>query len=164
MDFEAYVDEQGPALFRLAYVLARDPHRAQDLTQTALAAAYSHWRKVTAARDPNAYVRRMLVNAHLNWHRRRSSSERPMDLGDYEPRPVQDFSEEVAARDQLRKALATLAPRARTALVLKYYADLDDTAIAEAMDISPSTVRSTISRSLRALRAGGVLDTQEEKR
>jgi RNA polymerase sigma-70 factor (sigma-E family) len=164
VDFEAYVDEQGPALLRLAQVLARDPHRAEDLTQTALATAYRHWSKVVAARDPHAYVRRMLVNAHLSWHRRRSSSERPIDLARHEPRPAQDFADDVAARDQLRKALATLAPRARTALVLKYYADLDDAAIAESMGVSASTVRSTLSRSLKALRVGGVLDTQEEAR
>jgi RNA polymerase sigma factor (sigma-70 family) len=48
--------------------------------------------------------------------------------------------------------LAHLAPRARTILVLRYYADLDDNAIADVMQISPSTVRATASRALAGLR------------
>jgi RNA polymerase sigma-70 factor (sigma-E family) len=159
--FEDYVAEQGRSLLRLAYVLTSDAHRAEDLTQTVLADAYRHWRKVVSAQNPDAYVRRMLVNAHLDWHRRRSSSERPTDLTVYEVAVDADPTEQVASRDQLRKLLATLAPRARTVLVLRYYADLDDTAIAEAMGVSPSAVRATASRALATLR-DGVADAVKE--
>ncbi len=162
MRFEDYVTEQGQSLLRLAYVLTSDAHRAEDLTQTVLADAYRRWRKVVAARHPDAYVRRMLVNAHLDWHRRRSSTERPVDLAGYEPAGAGDPAERVASRDQLRKALATLAPRARTVLVLRYYADLDDIAIAEALGVSASAVRATASRALGALRTSGVVDLLEE--
>lgn len=162
MKFEDYVTEQGPSLLRLAYVLTSDAHRAEDLTQTVLADAYRHWRKVLAARHPDAYVRRMLVNAHLDWHRRRSSTERPTDLATWEPPGGPDPAEGIASRDQLRQALATLAPRARTTLVLRYYADLDDSAIAEAMGVSVSAVRATTSRALATLRNGGVVDALKE--
>ena len=163
MRFEEYVSEQGQTLLRLAFVLTRDPHRAEDLTQTVLAEAYRQWRKVQAARNPDAYVRRMLVNAHLDWHRRRSSTERPTDLATWEPRASDaDPADAVVSRDQLRSALESLAPRARTALVLRYYADLDDHAVADLMEVSASAVRATISRALAALRAGGLLDTLKE--
>lgn len=164
MRFEDYVTEQGQALFRLAYVLTGDPHRAEDLTQTALADAYRHWRKVVKAQSPDAYVRRMLVNAHLSWHRRRSSTERPTDLAAWEPTPEQDHAEGVASRDHLRKLLATLAPRARTVLALRYYDDLDDAAIAEVMGINSSAVRATASRALASLRAADALQPAEETR
>lgn len=108
------------------------------------------------ARQPDAYVRRMLVNAHLSWHRRRSSTERPTDLAGWEPATASDPAEGVASRDQLRQALATLAPRAWTALVLRYYADLDDAGIADAMGVSVSAVRATTSRALATLRSSGV--------
>jgi RNA polymerase sigma-70 factor (sigma-E family) len=162
--FEDYVAEQGPSLLRLAYVLTRDAQLAEDLTQTVLADVFRHWRKVTAARHPDAYVRRMLVNAHLSWHRRRSSSERPSDLTANEPGVEADLAEGVVCRDQVRHLVATLAPRARTVLVLRYYADLDDAAIAEAMGVSASAVRATASRALETLRSGAVLDALEETR
>ena len=162
MGFEEYVTEQGRSLLRLAYVLTSDPHRAEDLTQTVLADAYRRWPKVAAARSPEAYVRRMMVNAHLDWYRRRSSSERVTDLRDHEPAAETDPADRIVAREALRSMLATLAPRARTVLVLRYYADLDDAAIAEAMGISASAVRATSSRALASLRNGGALDTVKE--
>lgn len=162
MRFEDYVDEQGQSLLRLACVLTSDAHRAEDLTQTVLADAFRHWRKVTTARHPDAYVRRMLVNAHLSWHRRRSSTERPSDLTAHEGGLEADPADGVGSRDQIRQLLATLAPRARTVLVLRYYADLDDAAIAEAMGVSASAVRATASRALATLRKGSVLDAVKE--
>jgi len=162
--FEDYVTEQGSSLLRLACVLTSDTHLAQDLTQTVLADAYRHWRKVTTARHPDAYVRRMLVNAHLNWHRRRSSTERPSDLTGHEPRIEADLADAVTSRDQFRQLLANLAPRARTVLVLRFYADLDDAAIAEAMGVSVSAVRATAARALATLRQGGVLAAVKETR
>ncbi|WP_309229736.1 MULTISPECIES: SigE family RNA polymerase sigma factor [unclassified Blastococcus] len=161
MTFEEFVDAQGAALLRLAFVLTGDRHLAEDLTQTALADAYRHWRKVTAAQDPAAYVRRMLVNAHLSWRRRRSSTERPSELPDrvdLADRP----GDALAERDQLRTLLAGLAPRARTVLVLRYHADLDDAAIADAMGVSPSAVRATASRALATLRTTALTETVQE--
>ena len=54
MVFEEFVADHGRALMRLAVVLTGDRHRAEDLTQTALADAYRHWRKVETASDPVA--------------------------------------------------------------------------------------------------------------
>lgn len=166
MRFEEYVDEHGSSLLRLAYVLTRDTHRAEDVVQTALAAAYRRWRRVDAARSPDAYVRRMVVNAHLDWHRRRSSTEAPIgavgdDAVDGSPGGA-DPADGFESRDEVRRLLAALAPRARTVLVLRYFADWDDAAIAAAMEISESTVRATASRALAALREGGALQAVEE--
>jgi RNA polymerase sigma factor (sigma-70 family) len=60
--------------------------------------------------------------------------------------------------------VTALAPRARTVLVLRYYADLDDAAIAEAMGVSASTVRATASRALETIRRGAALDAMKETR
>ena len=164
MTFEEFVAEQGAALLRLAFVLTSDRQLAEDLTQTALADAYRHWGKVAAARAPEAYVRRMLVNAHLSWRRRRWTTERPSVLDETSGAQVSDPGDAIAARQQLRGLLAGLAPRARTVLVLRYYADLDDAAIAAAMGVTASSVRATASRALTSLRTVAVLDTAEENR
>jgi RNA polymerase sigma-70 factor (sigma-E family) len=162
--FEQFAAAQGASLLRLAFVLTGDRQLAQDLTQTALAGAYRHWGKVTAARDPEAYVRRMLVNAHLSWRRRRWTTERPTELDEAAAGLVADHGDAVAARQEMRALLAALAPRARTVLVLRYYADLDDAAIGEAMGVSPSSVRATASRALARLRDADALDALKEAR
>jgi len=70
LTFEEFVTEQGQSLLSLAFLLTGDGHLAEDLTQTALADAFRHWRKVEEASNPEAYVKRMLVNAHISFKRR----------------------------------------------------------------------------------------------
>lgn len=163
VEFEQFVAEQGSSLLRLAYVLTGDSHAAQDLVQTALVDVFRHWRKVCAAESQNAYVRRMLVNAHLSRMRRRSSTELPVSgPTDVIQAPTPDFADTVAVQDQVRRALNTLAPRARATLVLRYFLDLDDHAIAELMGVSHSAVRGTASRALATLRTeAGVANLKE---
>ncbi len=165
VDFEELVAAHSPALLRLAYVLAGDAHRAEDLVQTTLLAAHRRWRRMADVRDVDAYLRRMLVNAHLDWHRRRSSTELPSEAAGTSPArdSATDPAKAVADRDELRRLLTTLAPRARTVLVLRYYADLDDHAVAAAMGISPSTVRATAARALATLRATKTPDVEESR-
>lgn len=156
MTFEGYVADHGNELIRLAYVLTGDSHRAEDLAQTVLASAYARWSKISQTASPHAYIRTMMVNANLDWHRRRSSTERPLapDAVDHisARQPAPDVADEVTDRDQLRALVDQLSPRARTVLVLRYYADLSDHSIAEAIGIAPSTVRAIASRALSSLR------------
>jgi RNA polymerase sigma-70 factor (sigma-E family) len=163
-EFEQYVVARGQALLRLAHVLTRDRHLAEDLVQTALTETYRHWRKVRKADHPDAYVHRILVNAHLSWHRRRSSGELPTDVLPSEDHvsvasEVPDHAAGIATRDELLRALSTLPPRARTVLVLRYYADLDDAAIAALLGVAVSSVRSTASRALATMRADAAAGT-----
>jgi RNA polymerase sigma-70 factor (sigma-E family) len=152
MGLEEFVAARGSALLRLAYVLTSNRHDAEDLVQSALVDAYRHWRRVVRADSPDAYVRRVLVNRHLAG-RRRSSGGRPTDPTELDWGSVVDAADGVVARDETRRQLDALSSRARTVLVLRYYADLDDVAIAAAMGVSPSTVRSTAARALAQLRS-----------
>lgn len=153
MEFDEYVAARGDALLRFGYVLTLDAHAAEDLVQSALADAFRHWRRVSRAEHPDAYVRRIITNTFLrsqrrHWSREESSGSSP-DSGALQP----DHAEMVAERDQSRQILDSLAPRARAVLVLRYYADLDDAAIGKTLGISPSGVRATASRALAMLRA-----------
>lgn len=151
MDFEEYVRVRGPALVRVALLLTGQQHAAEDLAQAALEDALVHWRRVCRADHPDLYVQRMLLNRYLQGRRRRSSSE--VVLADPGRDAVTaDRSADVADRDQVERLLARLGPRARAMLVLRYYLDLDDRAIAAQLGVGPSTVRSTLSRALQALR------------
>jgi len=153
--FEEFVHSRGAALVRFARLLTGDEHRADDLVQEVLAKAFVQWRRVSAAERPDVYVRRMLVNANSSWWRRRSSGE----ITVAEPTPTtaaaagEDIGTEIAARDELWRMVLALPIRQRAVLVLRYYEDLDDVAIAEILGCSTITVRTTALRGLNTLRA-----------
>lgn len=152
MELEDYVAARGAALLRLAYLLTGDPHRAEDLAQATLTKALARWSRVIAADNPDAYIRKICVNQHLSWLRRFESREtlraEPADRHVAGP----DRYETVVVRDELRRALGTLTPRARAVIVLRYYEDLDDATIAVMLGVKPATVRSLAHRGLIALR------------
>ncbi len=151
MDFDEYVRARGPALLRFAYLLSGDRHTAEDLTQTALQDALVHWRKVTRAEHPERYLQRMITNRFLQSRRRRASTE----VVTAEPSGTAATGDGMAGvidRDEIRRLLAHLPARSRAVLILRYYLDLDDEAIAAFVGVAPVTVRSIVSRSLGALR------------
>lgn len=161
VSFEQFVHDHGTALLRFTCLLTADHHAGQDLAQTALVHALRHWRKVTTSANPQAYLRKVALNAHIDATRRRSSTEtlgHHDDIADpasahlHQDRHAPGADACLLEREDLHARLAGLAPRAREVLVLRYYADLDDAAIAAAMGTSTSTVRATISRALAALR------------
>jgi RNA polymerase sigma-70 factor (sigma-E family) len=163
MTFEEFVAEQGGALLRLAYVLTGDPHQAEDLVQSSLTQVFTKWSTVKQADSPVAYTRRILVNQHLSWKRRRWTSEAPAEVEEPE-QPVDDTADVIVSRDALRSLLARLSPRARTILVLRYYVDLADADIAVALGISPGSVRAIASRSLLTIRRSVTADIVQETR
>lgn len=92
----------------------------------------------------------MLINAHLSWRRRLWTTERPTDLDHTPSGQLADPTDAIVAREHTRALLARLAPRARMVLVLRYYADLDDAAIAAAMGLTESAVRATAAAAWAA--------------
>ena len=70
-DFSAFAVSRWPGLVRLAFGLTGDRWAAEDLAQATLARAYVAWRRVSRADDPDAYLRRILVNASNRRFRRR---------------------------------------------------------------------------------------------
>jgi DNA-directed RNA polymerase specialized sigma24 family protein len=69
-DFDAYVRASGPRLKRLAFLLTGDLDIAEDLLQTAYAKVLPRWRQVSRYDDPDAYLRRVMVNTRTSWWRR----------------------------------------------------------------------------------------------
>ncbi|GGS69926.1 SigE family RNA polymerase sigma factor [Nonomuraea spiralis] len=148
-DFERYVEQRSARLLRTAYLLCHDWATAEDLTQTALARAWLAWRRVGANPDP--YVYRILTNTHASWWRRRWRGE--VATGDLPDRPHdQDDTAGFGTRDALRAALAALPAKQRAVIVLRYFEDLPDEAIAGIVGCSVATVRSQASRALAKLR------------
>jgi RNA polymerase sigma-70 factor (sigma-E family) len=152
MEFEEYVAARGAALERYAYVLTGDAQRSQDLVQIALVKAYRRWRWVVRADHPDAYVRRIVTTSYLDWRRRRSSDERPVETVADMQVAGSDPADRVAERDEMRRALDTLTAQQRAVLVLRHYEGYDDAAIGAVLGCSEGTVRTHASRGGQRLR------------
>lgn len=154
--FHEFVRAQWPRLVRTAYLMTGNHAEAEDVAQTALARAGVAWRRIQATERPDAYVRRILVNCNNNRFRRK----RPLLLFGAKapdvPEP-DDPTQRVDERDALRTALLRLPPRQRAAVVLRYWEDLPETEVAQAMGCSVGTVKSQAARGLAKLRADPAL-------
>lgn len=159
VQFEQYVDTSRQRLFRFAVVLCGDTVLAGDLLSDVLGRAFERWHQVSAARDPHAYVRRMLVNEFVSWQRRRARAVPHPEVGQLADlrasrlgTPGPGTAEVHAEREALMEELARLPARQRSAIVLRYYEDLSDEDIAATLGCRIGTVRSSISRGLATLR------------
>jgi RNA polymerase sigma-70 factor (sigma-E family) len=159
-EFSAFAASRWPGLVRLAFGLTGDRWLAEDIAQTALARAYVAWRRVSRADDPDAYLRRILVNASHHRFRRHRVTEQPGDLPEI---LVEGPADLVGERAALLAALHQLPPRQRAVIVLRYWEDLTDAQIAAALGCSSSTVRSQLSRALGKLRLDPALREGDER-
>jgi RNA polymerase sigma-70 factor (sigma-E family) len=154
--FEEYVAARGRALWRTAWLLTGDAHRAEDLVQTALARCWSHWDRIARDGAVDGYVRRVLVTTWTDWRRRRWSGEVPTE---HLPDPPARGSDPALAdlRHDVLVALAALPRGQRAVVVLRFYDDLTEVETAAALGITVGTVKSQTARALTALRASAVL-------
>jgi RNA polymerase sigma-70 factor (sigma-E family) len=145
---DALVAERGSALLGTAVLLTGSRVAGEDLLQAALERLVRHWGRVRG--DKEAYVRRTLY--HLAVDQWRSRRRRPEVLAEVEPPGQPDGTDAVHLRHALVQALATLPPRQRAVLVLRYWEQLSEAEAAEVLGCSVGTVKSTASRGLARLR------------
>ncbi|GAB3465082.1 SigE family RNA polymerase sigma factor [Actinophytocola sediminis] len=158
--FEEFVAGASPRLLRMAYHLTRDAGHAEDLLQTVLAKAWRSWRRVSG--DPEPYVRRIMVNTHATWWRRRWRGEEPTaELAESVGGPAQHAVDE---RDWLWRALGRLPARQRAVLVLRFYEDMTEAQVAEVLGCAVGTVKSQASKALAKLRLDETIRTEEGSR
>jgi RNA polymerase sigma-70 factor (sigma-E family) len=139
-------------LVRLAALLLHDTPAAEDVVQDAFVAMHGSWGRLRDADKAVAYLRQAVVN------RARSRLRHLKVVDKHVQMPLPDApSAEVGAlrsaqRDEVMTALRQLPHRQREVLVLRYYADLSEAQIADAMGISAGAVKSHASRGAAALR------------
>ena len=152
--FDEFVAVRYAELLRVAYLLTGSRPEAEDLVQTALVRVLRRWSRVD---DPMAYVRRVMVNQHINiWRRVR---RREVVTADPPERRLDDLAEGVAQRAALRDALRSLPARTRAVVALRYLADMSEADVAAAVGISVGNVKSHASRGLARLRTVLAPDT-----
>jgi RNA polymerase sigma-70 factor (sigma-E family) len=150
VEFESFAREHTPRLLRFAAVLTNDNGVAEDVVQDVLIKAQRHWPKISSTANPQAYLRRMVVNELTSWRRKWAryvpSSDDRLD------RPIADGTSRLDDRAALMAELAKLPPRQRAAIVLRYLEDRSDPEIAAVLGCSAVSVRGYIHRALKVLR------------
>lgn len=149
-DFHDFVAARRPTLLRAAMLLTADRADAEDLLQSALTKTFLAWNRINDRGALDGYVRRTMVNINISWWRRRRLEEYPTDV--LPDTPVDDHTDRSELRDGLDRILDRLPERQRAAVVLRYYEDLSESEIAEALGVSVGTVKSTVSRAMAKLR------------
>ena len=150
-DFDTWVEARVPALLRFAYLVTGSQHATEDAVQAALVRACERWSRVSRTRDPDGYVRRMVVNEHVSAWRR--SGRREVAVAEVRDCSVLDPADGLASDDAVWRTCAGLPPRQRAAVVLRFYEDLEYAEIAAVLDCTEATVRSHVHRALATLRA-----------
>ncbi len=142
--FRTFFLDEYDGMLRLAFSLVSRVEDAEDAVQGAFFDVARHWDSV---RRPGAYLRTAVVNHCRSILRRREMAGRPRPLA-----PGTDPVGPEPAAPELIELLDQLPERTRTAIVLRYYADLSSVEIGLLLDCPAATVRSIVRRALRQLR------------
>ena len=150
-------------LARFGFALTHDEGGAEDLVQIALVRTLLAWPRLRNQIDPEAYVRRVMVNTQVSaWRRQRRHREvRVEPIG-----AVESFAPdeaELVERDRVWRELVNLPPRQRAVLVLRYYEDRSERDVAALLGCSVGTVKSQTSKALAKLRAGELFDREARR-
>jgi RNA polymerase sigma-70 factor (sigma-E family) len=148
-EFAGYVRARQHRLLRAAYLVCGDAHLAEDLLQGAFVKLALRWDRLRNE-NPDAYVRRILYRDAVSaWRRTRRESIAAVlpDTGSVDP------SAAVVDRLDLERALATLTPRQRAVIVLRFFEDRTEADTAEVLGVSVGTVKSQTHAALARMRA-----------
>ena len=96
------------------------------------------------------YLRRTIVNLARSQFRRRRVERAWFER--QRPDEGVPAGDDLAERDRLQRALMTLRPEQRAAIVLRYYEDLSEADTAQALGVAVGTVKSMVSRGMERLR------------
>lgn len=158
LGFDRFVTDKAPGLWRSAWFLTGDAHKAEDLVQTALSRVYGRYDQVGSDEQFEAYVRTTMYREFGAWWRRRWNGEHPT-----EQLPEQGQEDHTPDVD-LRRALATLPKMQRSVLVLRFFEDRSVEETARILGVSQGTVKTHTSRGCAALRMSPHLEEEHHER
>ena len=156
-DFGVWYQLEAPEVTRTLGVALGDRALAEEAAAEAFARAFSRWEQVRVMSSPVGWVYQVALNEARRGFRRRRLEERATRRR-LEPAVVPGPAEPA---DGLRAALAALPARARTAVALRYFADLPEAEVAALMGVARGTVAATLHQARRQLAAALAAERQE---
>lgn len=149
VEFERFCEREYVRLVRFLSVYCGELATAEDLAQETLARVFQHWERVRGLDRPELWARRVALNLANSWHRRRRN--RPS--AGWGSASGDDQTERVDSDREFARLVASLSPRQRAVVVLRFYEDLSVADTAELMGVRAGTVRALSSQALDRLRA-----------
>ena len=146
--FEGFFEDEKERLLRILSVITGSRAEAEDLAQEAFTRVFERWETVTQMEDPAGYLHRTAMNLFRNQYRRaRVALRRAVGAG-----PEQDVFKPVEDRDAAARALGSLTPRQRAAIVLTEALDYSGEEAGQLLGIKASTVWALTHQARAALR------------
>jgi RNA polymerase sigma factor (sigma-70 family) len=144
-------ERYAPAAVRLAFLVTGDRERSRDIAQDAFVRVAGRFRHMRFPDAFDAYLRRTVVNLCTSQFRHERVERDFLEREGRRPAPIQD-APDLGARDELIQALRALPIRQRAAIVLRYYDDLSEDGVADALGCSVYAARSLLARGMSTLR------------
>lgn len=153
-DLVAFTDLYGshaPTVLGALILHTGDRDVAEELAQETFVRACTHWKQVKRANRPDAWLLRVAFNLANSYYRRKAAERRARQRLD--ATFLEEQVEEVATAVGVRQALMRLPTRERTAVLLRYFADLRVREIADVMDCPEGTVKTLLHRATGRLKS-----------
>lgn len=139
------------AMVRAVFLTCGDVHRSAEVVDEAFATVFARTTRPPAIDDLRSYLWRAAFNGARQAGRRRRRDDETVELIGRR-RVERSDGAEVEPWDDLADCLATLEPRTRAAIVLRYYGDFTVPQVADQLGIPLGTAKSLLHRGLVALR------------
>ncbi|CAN5640134.1 hypothetical protein BH10ACT2_BH10ACT2_22090 [soil metagenome] len=139
-DFEALYRREYPRMVALAASMCGSREVGAELAQEALLRAYREWPRVSALDRPGAWVRRTTINLAIDAHRRHAGEQRGLP----KIAPQVPVAEGFGIDDRFWVLVRALPERQSAVVALRYMEDLSLDDIAQILEVSVGTVKSTL--------------------
>jgi RNA polymerase sigma-70 factor, ECF subfamily len=149
-EFRQLYDQQYTSIYRSIRGVVIDSAAAEDLTQETFVRAYRARHRYTPTAPPGAWLRRIGINLAISYLRRQKLA-RVLPARLYMAPDRRDY-DRAEARDVVTKALTTLSPKLRAAVVLHYWDGLTREEIANVLGVPAGTVASRIAKAVAIMR------------
>jgi RNA polymerase sigma-70 factor (ECF subfamily) len=157
--FEEFFLETNRDLTGALWLVTRNAHEAEEIAQDAYLRLWERWPRVAAMDDPVGYLHRTAWNVWRSRGRRAAVALRKV----VHAIPADEPTAGVDSREAVVRALASLTPRQRAALVLMDLLDMTSEDAAKALGVRASTVRVLAARARTSLKQTLVKQTLEGK-
>jgi RNA polymerase sigma factor (sigma-70 family) len=155
LDFERFFLTEHDRLYRSLCLVTRNRHEAEEILQDAFLAMWERWDRIPGlVEDPTAYLYRTAMNGFRRRYRRALTAARKT-MGRI---PPDDLLERVESQELVVRALASLSPKQRAAIVLTNFLDFTAEEAGSMLGLSAGAVRTLASRGRAELRRQAVTE------
>jgi RNA polymerase sigma-70 factor (sigma-E family) len=160
LDLAAFCQSEYPKLAGMLALYCGDRDLAQDLAQETIVRVIQNWKKVSRLPVPSVWSRRVAINTANSWFRRVAAKRRATQRLK-ERSHSNHHDPDNASAMAVRSAIANLPTRQRTAVVLRFYADLPVAEVAQVMGCEQGTVWALTNQAIASLRNAGLGELKE---